>query len=143
MVTQTVNMAFRASLTSRASQMWRSLRTSPSAILGLTLVGIEVVVACIAPLIAPYSPTAEDGSAALEGPSLHHLFGADQFGRDLLSRLLTGASGGDVDCHNGRVLLVTLALIEPCHPIVRQMEFVLLLKIDRSSNHRRHRHDDE
>lgn len=90
MVTRTGDAAFRAPFAHRAAQVWRGLRTSPSAIIGLVLVGIEVIVAVAAPLIAPYSPTAEDGSAVLEGPSLHHLLGTDQFGRDVFSRTLYG-----------------------------------------------------
>jgi peptide/nickel transport system permease protein len=50
-----------------------------------------VLVACLAaPLIAPYSPEAEDLGAVLAGPSLHHLLGTDQLGEDVLSRLLYG-----------------------------------------------------
>jgi peptide/nickel transport system permease protein len=50
-----------------------------------------VIVACVAaPLIAPYSPEAEDLTAVLQGPSLHHLLGTDQLGEDVLSRLLYG-----------------------------------------------------
>lgn len=90
MTTRTGVAEFRVSFANRATQVWRSLQGSPSAIIGFTLVGIEIVVAGIAPLIAPYSPTAEDGLAVIQGPSLHHLFGTDQFGRDVFSRTLYG-----------------------------------------------------
>ena len=44
-----------------------------------------------AELIAPYSPTANDFAAMTEAPSWAHLLGTDQFGRDLLSRIVFGA----------------------------------------------------
>ena len=44
-----------------------------------------------AELIAPYSPTANDFGAMMEAPSWAHLLGTDQFGRDLLSRIIFGA----------------------------------------------------
>jgi peptide/nickel transport system permease protein len=44
-----------------------------------------------AELIAPYSPTANDFGAMMESPSWGHFLGTDQFGRDLLSRIIFGA----------------------------------------------------
>jgi len=49
-----------------------------------------VLVALLAPLLAPYDPIAQDMSARLQGPSLAHLFGTDNFGRDILSRVIHG-----------------------------------------------------
>ena len=50
-----------------------------------------LLIACLAaPLIAPYTPEAEDLTIPLAGPSLHHLLGTDQLGEDVLSRLLYG-----------------------------------------------------
>lgn len=54
----------------------------------LLLVGIAVV---IGPMLAPYDPQAFHPQARLQGPSWEHPLGTDQFGRDLLSRLLHGA----------------------------------------------------
>jgi peptide/nickel transport system permease protein len=42
-------------------------------------------------VLAPYSPNAPDLEATLQGPSSAHLLGTDQFGRDILSRLLTAS----------------------------------------------------
>ena len=73
----------------------RRLRRSPTAIVGATLVTIFVLVAIFAPLLAPYSPTAQDLSqirpGTFPGPSREHLLGLDQLGRDELSRLIYGA----------------------------------------------------
>ncbi len=44
----------------------------------------------LAPVIAPYDPLASDLGRALEGPSMEHLLGTDNIGRDLLSRTLYG-----------------------------------------------------
>lgn len=55
--------------------------------IGLLLIALATV---LAPLIAPYSPVKPDMSALLEPPSLKHLCGTDQLGRDVLSRLIWG-----------------------------------------------------
>lgn len=57
---------------------------------GLLLLGFWVLVALAAPLIAPYDPIAQDISRALLPPSLEHPFGTDNFGRDVLSRVIWG-----------------------------------------------------
>lgn len=45
----------------------------------------------LAPLIAPYSPTENNLPDALQPPSFKHFMGTDQFGRDILSRVMFGA----------------------------------------------------
>lgn len=69
---------------------WR-LRADVGLAIGCTVVGIYLVAAIFAPFIAPYNPNAQDFSAILSAPSLHHLLGTDQLGRDLLSRIIYGA----------------------------------------------------
>lgn len=66
----------------------RALR-SPGLAVGLVLVVVLLAAGLFAPLVAPYSPTAQ-GPDALIGPSAAHLLGTDEFGRDLLSRMLYG-----------------------------------------------------
>jgi peptide/nickel transport system permease protein len=78
----------------RATPMRRALRFCRSEILGtfgLLLVLVMAVTGLFAELIAPYSPTANDFGAMMEAPSTAHLLGTDQFGRDLLSRIIFGA----------------------------------------------------
>ncbi|MGW8352272.1 ABC transporter permease [Streptomyces wedmorensis] len=53
-----------------------------------------VLVALLAPVIAPYDPEALDLSASLAGTTGDHLLGTDQSGRDILSRLVHGAGTG-------------------------------------------------
>lgn len=70
----------------------RRRRTTP-ALEGIALVvaAVVVVVAVIGPWIAPFDPTKVDIGNSLQAPSLTHLFGTDATGRDVLSRVLTGA----------------------------------------------------
>ena len=50
-----------------------------------------VLVAIFAPLLTPYDPTYQDYSAVLAEPSFAHPFGTDEFGRDILSRIIYGS----------------------------------------------------
>jgi len=60
-------------------------------VLGGTIVALLIAVAVFGPYLAPYDPLALDLKARLQGPSTAHWLGADEFGRDVLSRLLYGA----------------------------------------------------
>jgi peptide/nickel transport system permease protein len=62
----------------------------PLGALGATLVLLFVLSAALAPMIAPYDPNALDVPARLQGPSLAHLLGTDNLGRDVFSRVLHG-----------------------------------------------------
>lgn len=61
------------------------------AIYGLCIVGFLLILAVLAPVIAPQGPYAMDVSGRLEAPSGTHLLGTDTFGRDLLARIVYGA----------------------------------------------------
>jgi peptide/nickel transport system permease protein len=67
------------------------LAEEPLGLVGFATIGLLLVVAAFAPLIAPYDPTAQALSNALQPPSLAHLAGTDEFGRDIFSRLLYGS----------------------------------------------------
>lgn len=58
---------------------------------GVALVGFWIVLALLAPWVAPYDPIAQDVANALRPPSLVHPFGTDNFGRDVLSRVIWGS----------------------------------------------------
>lgn len=62
-----------------------------SAMIGLFLTLLVVLGALLAPWIAPWDPLKFDPANRLTGPSSAHWLGADQYGRDLLSRVLYGA----------------------------------------------------
>ena len=88
---------------------WRRVRgglsvlfASKVAVIGLMIVLFWVLVAIFAPLLTPYSPTAQDYKAQNAAPSAAHILGTDDLGRDIWSRLLYGA----------RVVLVMLPIGE-------------------------------
>jgi peptide/nickel transport system permease protein len=57
---------------------------------GAAILGLFLLVALAAPLIAPYDPIYQDAAVRLAVPSLAHPFGTDNFGRDIFSRVLWG-----------------------------------------------------
>ena len=70
----------------------RQLRRHGLGILGLLVASLAVLVALAAPWLAPHDPLRSDFSAGLKPPGTGgHLFGTDQLGRDLFSRVLYGA----------------------------------------------------
>jgi peptide/nickel transport system permease protein len=77
---------------SRAASRGRLRRWLPIWI-GLSMAVLMVVVAAAAPLIAPLSPSAQFSDSVLKGPGTieRHLLGTDEFGRDILSRIIWGA----------------------------------------------------
>jgi peptide/nickel transport system permease protein len=72
-------------------RMRRRLLRRPLAVFGLVVALMFVLMAIFAPVIAPYDPGQSDFSAPLEGPSAEHLFGTDELGRDVFSRVVWGA----------------------------------------------------
>jgi peptide/nickel transport system permease protein len=69
---------------------WRTMRRNPMAMSGLMGLTLLILVTVLAPILAPYDPTAMHTDRLLEGPSGAHLFGSDDLGRDVLSRVLWG-----------------------------------------------------
>jgi len=59
--------------------------------LGGAIVGLAAAAALFGPLVAPWDPYAQELALRLAGPTQGHLFGLDELGRDILSRLLAGA----------------------------------------------------
>lgn len=76
----------------RARQKFvRRLLHHRSASVGLAITVLLVLVAVFGPWIAPYDPIRQDLRLALAPPTGAHLFGTDEYGRDILSRILYGA----------------------------------------------------
>ena len=69
----------------------RALLLRKAAVFGLLLIVLFTGLALLAPLIAPYDPTAQSWANVRKAPSLAHWLGTDEVGRDVLSRLLYGA----------------------------------------------------
>lgn len=81
----------RAAASSHSGLMsLRRLNLKASTIVGLVLVGLIVLPALLAPLIAPYDPNEADFMNLRKPPSFEHLMGTDSAGRDILSRVLYG-----------------------------------------------------
>lgn len=70
---------------------WRRFRRSRVAVLALAFVGVMTLIAVAAPLFAPHPPDAVDLGRRLLPPGGGHVFGTDDLGRDVLSRMIHGA----------------------------------------------------
>ena len=71
--------------------IWKRLRKNRLAVAGGVLLVGFVLLALVAPLVAPHDPLAQDLYNRLAAPSLTHPFGTDDFGRDILSRVIYGS----------------------------------------------------
>ena len=69
----------------------RQIQRQPLAVLGLILIFIFLVCAVFAPWLAPHDPAQLDLSARLMSPTTAHLFGTDELGRDIFSRIVFGS----------------------------------------------------
>ncbi|MBP1875452.1 peptide/nickel transport system permease protein [Ensifer adhaerens] len=67
------------------------LLKSPTSAFGLAVLTLLILVAAFAPLIATHDPYAQDLALTLQAPGNGHLFGTDELGRDIFSRLVWGA----------------------------------------------------
>jgi len=67
-----------------------TLRRHPLLAGALVLVILQVLLVAAAPWVSPYDPLQQDVLARLKGPSAAHWLGTDQFGRDVLSRIIHG-----------------------------------------------------
>lgn len=74
------------------SRILRAFLRNKIALVGLFIVGLMVFAALFAPQIAPYSPNKTNVADRLTPPGTVYFLGTDEFGRDIFSRLLYGAS---------------------------------------------------
>lgn len=98
----------RARRRQRLHDSWYVLSHNPLTLVGVVLVLLLAAVAVLAPVIAPHDPLAQNAVAALEGPSRSHLFGTDETGRDIFSRVLYGAA---ISLRIGILAVVTIMLV--------------------------------
>jgi peptide/nickel transport system permease protein len=77
------------------NSQWRELkkqfRRNKVGLLGMHAVNILIALALLTPFIAPFDPNAIDQGPQLLAPSLPHIMGTDEFGRDIFSRVMYGA----------------------------------------------------
>lgn len=84
----------KRSLDGHQKEVYRLLRQfarNRTAVLGVVLIVLITAVAVLAPWIAPQDPEFQVYTETLEPPSLKHLMGTDDIGRDILSRVIFGA----------------------------------------------------
>jgi peptide/nickel transport system permease protein len=81
----------RAVRVSQRPTIWASVRRQRLALTGFVIVAFFAAVAMVGPLVAPHGPTQQFPKDRLQRPSWTYPFGTDEFGRDILSRLLYGA----------------------------------------------------
>ncbi|MEO1693725.1 MAG: ABC transporter permease [Pseudomonadota bacterium] len=73
------------------TKAWRLLKKQPLGAFGGLIVLVMIIAAILAPLIVPYDPEANSLEFMLTEPNSDYFFGTDEFGRDILSRLIYGA----------------------------------------------------
>ena len=83
--------ALRAGRTEVRRELLRELLHSPTFLVGATILTIWVICAIFGPAIAPHSPYAQNLEGINQAPSSAHLFGTDQLGRDMFSRVIVGS----------------------------------------------------
>lgn len=71
-------------------KLWRSLSRNPRAVLGALVLAVIAFAAVFADQLSPYPPNRQNLRNSLSPPSAQHLLGTDQFGRDVLSRIIHG-----------------------------------------------------
>lgn len=83
--------AFKQPTPSRFATFWRVFRRNKLAVVGLGVVLFFMIIAAFGPWLSPYDPIDQELRAQLQGPSMAHPLGTDEFGRDMLSRIMVGA----------------------------------------------------
>jgi peptide/nickel transport system permease protein len=97
--------------------MWKSLKESKTGMFGAGIVFIVIVVALTATIISPYDPTKQDIMNKMMAPawygdgSWEHIFGTDQLGRDILSRLVYGSRVTLLVAFSGTILAGVVGVV--------------------------------
>jgi peptide/nickel transport system permease protein len=97
-----------APATDRRRAVLRFLRANPLALIGLVIVVGWIVISAAAPAVAPYAPLKQAIKERLQAPSAAHVFGTDQLGRDVFSRVLYG---GRISLPAGLMVVIGAALV--------------------------------
>jgi len=87
----TATDAFTEKIPKRANPLVQFIKAQPLGFVGFLIVLVYFVLAVGAAWISPYHPEAVDFGSMLSAPSREHLFGTDQYGRDVFSRLVYGS----------------------------------------------------
>lgn len=96
----------------RANSAWSKLKRNKTAMVGLIIVLAMVIIAVFAPLLAPFDPYAINPAEAFIKPGVDgHIFGTDNIGRDLFSRVLYGARVSLLVAFGGTVVAGIIGII--------------------------------
>ncbi len=76
---------------SKSARLWYTFAQNKTALVGAGLALLLILVALLAPVIAPYDPFKQNFADRLAGSSFNHLLGTDDFGRDIFSRIIWGS----------------------------------------------------
>ncbi len=101
----------RAAGRSPTREAFHQLKKQPLGLVGLAVLLGAVLMAILAPYIAPYPPMRQHLGNRLEGPSSSHIMGTDQLGRDILSRILYGARNTIGGAAIALIILTSLGVI--------------------------------
>ena len=75
---------------------FKRLKKNKMAMFCAAILVVIILVAIFAPFLAPYDPTYQDYAAVLSAPNAAHPFGTDEYGRDILSRIIYGSRVGEL-----------------------------------------------
>jgi peptide/nickel transport system permease protein len=92
----------------RWGRQWRKLISNRNLNIGVAILLLLGAAALLAPWLTPYQPLVQDHNHALLSPSLSHPFGTDNYGRDVLTRVLFGAR---IDLRVGFIAVVAPFII--------------------------------
>lgn len=96
---------------SKVASAWKVLRRNPTTLIGTAIVFIFLLMLLFGPLVAPHSPSAQNTAMRLKPPSAVHLFGTDQYGRDVFSRIIIGSRNVGIVAGSGAAIAVLVGLI--------------------------------
>lgn len=92
----------------RRHRLVRSILRNRNLVIGGTMMLLLIGAAVFAPWIAPYDPIEQNTRNALQAPNTEHLFGTDNFGRDVFSRVIYGAR---IDLRVGFIAVIAPLII--------------------------------
>lgn len=76
---------------SQGYEIWKRFRRNKLAVAGMIVLGLFLLMILFESVLAPYGMNEQDSAQALHAPCREHLFGTDQYGRDIFSRIIYGA----------------------------------------------------
>lgn len=85
------NVKAKRKKTSALAEVWKRLKKNKLALIGLGIIIVLFLIAIFADVIAPYDYAKQDLKNILKFPNKAHPFGTDEFGRDILSRVIYGS----------------------------------------------------